>query len=556
MAASSSQQQQLISSLDTLALMIEQQADEIEARSRAREASAGSPGGGGGGRLGVKGKAGERGKPTRGRRVTYLSATCPDSHCGTKLFFPLNEVSVECSGCGQRHTVRDLPEKQEVHDREARVGMEMTRLRQNRRTPELVRVKGISNYQCKLLSPLLTTHGMDSRTEQAKPLSELKLGETFDCSKLGDRAFAIEEAYLETMGYGRDRSGSVRYLSDTLRALTRDSRECLVPIHADGDGHCLVHAISRCLVGRELFWHALRCNLHTHLTVHQERYKFTFKDFVGEDEWPSITAEASPDFRPPDGQDLGLRNIHIFGLANVLRRPIVLLDSLEGMQSSGDYSGVFLPVLHTPEECSSKDGRINSPIAIAWSNSGRNHFIPLVPIKGRPLPKLPPSLRVKVWGPWADPEQLLRRYVVMDAAGSVELCRGKPLSDGYLQKLVGSMEALFLERNGVSPSLVSEVNTYVYKNAGFVNVHTDVVIDTTIRSIAEQRLYRCLLCSALSCVPLEWLQPGGRLYYTAEERLGLKDNQMYKFPFDGINASYNADTDCLETLSVRYFLFS
>lgn len=34
-----------------------------------------------------------------------------------------------------------------------------------------------------------------------------------------------------------------------------------MPIHADGDGHCLVHAISRCLVGRELFWHALRTNM-------------------------------------------------------------------------------------------------------------------------------------------------------------------------------------------------------------------------------------------------------------------------------------------------------
>ena len=38
-------------------------------------------------------------------------------------------------------------------------------------------------------------------------------------------------------------------------------QQCLVPVHADGDGHCLVHAISRCLVGRELFWHALRTNM-------------------------------------------------------------------------------------------------------------------------------------------------------------------------------------------------------------------------------------------------------------------------------------------------------
>ena len=53
-------------------------------------------------------------------------------------------------------------------------------------------------------------------------------------------------------------------------------------------------------------------------------------------------------------------------------------------------------------ECSYTDGngelKLNSPLVIAWSNSGRNHFIPLVPVKGKPLPKLPPHLQPKVWG--------------------------------------------------------------------------------------------------------------------------------------------------------------
>ena len=51
--------------------------------------------------------------------------------------------------------------------------------------------------------------------------------------------------------------------------------------------------------------------------------------------------ECDPDYIPPDGQPRGLRNIHVFGLANVLRRPIILLDSFTGLQSSGDYAGQF-----------------------------------------------------------------------------------------------------------------------------------------------------------------------------------------------------------------------
>ena len=50
-------------------------------------------------------------------------------------------------------------------------------------------------------------------------------------------------------------------------------REALVPIHADADGHCLVHAVSRALVGRELFWHPLRTHLKRHIYENKHKYK-------------------------------------------------------------------------------------------------------------------------------------------------------------------------------------------------------------------------------------------------------------------------------------------
>lgn len=46
------------------------------------------------------------------------------------------------------------------------------------------------------------------------------------------------------------------------------------------------------------------------------------------------------------------------------------------------FSGVFLPGLVPPEQCKGKDGTLNKPLCIAWSGSGRNHYIPLVAIKG------------------------------------------------------------------------------------------------------------------------------------------------------------------------------
>lgn len=153
--------------------------------------------------------------------------------------------------------------------------------------------------------------------------------------------YTKEPCVSDTPGYGRDRTGSVNYLEQTLEAIRKanDGEERLLPIHADGDGHCLVHAVSKALIGRELFWHALRENLKAHFSENLAKYQTLFSDFIELAEWSDIIAECDPDYIPLNGESLGLRNIHIFALANILHRPLILLDSISGMQSCGDYSG-------------------------------------------------------------------------------------------------------------------------------------------------------------------------------------------------------------------------
>ena len=486
-------------------------------------------------------------------KVSYASGICPDDQCQMKLYFPTHEASVECPGCGQRHSLGDIKDRTELKEKENKIELSIQQVRDTfmgkKTAPELVRVRGISNYQCKLLSPLLTSHGRDGKTDSAKPLTELGMGETFDCSKFATRAFSIEENQLDTVGYGRDRSGSVRYLTEILLQLRKANENLtgLVPLHADGDGHCLVHAISRCLVGRELFWHALRHSLYSHLTDNLAKYKETFKEFYEEEEWEKIIEEAAPDYQPQEGEVHGLRNIHVFGLANVLRRPIVLLDSFSGMKSSGDYSGLFLPALHEPAECRSQDSasgkmRPHSPIVVAWSNSGRNHFVPLVPIRGQPLPKLPLSLQPTVWGV---AKELLAQYVVFGPDSSIVVCGGKSLSDGYIQKLVKCMEGLFFEQNGVHLSVVADVNQSVFRRSGYVGVKPEVVVETAKTAVDDNRLFRCLICNSLTCVPGHWLEPGGSLYIKATSTFDLTDGMVYQFPMDGVIASYSAKDDRL-----------
>lgn len=48
----------------------------------------------------------------------------------------------------------------------------------------------------------------------------------------------------------------------------------------------------------------------------------------------------------------------------------------------------------------------------------------------------------------------------------MKVCGGKELGERYLLRLVNCMEKVFMEKNKVIPSLVGEVDQYVFKVAG------------------------------------------------------------------------------------------
>ncbi|XP_066272769.1 deubiquitinating protein VCPIP1-like [Branchiostoma lanceolatum] len=491
--------------------------------------------------------------PRSKSRETYrvLSGHCPDQNCRAKLFFPAWDSSIECTDCGQRHQQSAIQDVEEVTNPDVALHNMLRNVLLSNTKPkkgaDTVRVLGLSNYQCKLLSPLLSHYGMDKQSGKAKRLRDMNQPDTFDCVLLGDRAFQIAPEHVEIVGYGRDRSGSMQYLHDTLDAMKKvnDKEERLIPIHADGDGHCLVHAISRALVGRELFWHALRENLKAHFIKNLDQYKALFHDFIDSSEWDDIIEECDPDFTPRDGEPLGLRNIHVFGLANVLHRPIILLDSLEGLQSSADYCGTFVPGLIPPEKCKGKDGTLNKPLCLAWSSSGRNHYISLVGIRGRPLCKLPMWLIPKLWGV---PQDLLTKYVEFDSDQRCAIGGSRSLPETYIQRLARAMEDVFMEKYQVHPSVVSDMHHYVFKRTGVVGVQPEVVTEATQSAIRNERLYRCLTCDAVMeySVGSDLLKRGGTLYQLAVRTHGkLQVGKNYHFPLQSLICKYDPVKDIL-----------
>lgn len=334
----------------------------------------------------------------------------------------------------------------------------------------------LTNYHCKLLSPFLTEHGI--------------LGRPVDFPYMGDQAFEIERELIATPNYGCDRR-SAMYLRTTLEEIQRVNDNDLfriTPLHVDADGYCLVHAISRALVGRQIFWHVLRAHLKNHLETFLQQYKQLLRDIILDDEWKDIITEADPNFRPLDINTHKVRAIHLFGLANVLHRPIILLDNLNSiMESNGAHTAIFVPALIPEDECK-KGSILNRPLLVAWSSASRNHLIPLVGVRDKPVLKIPQSLLPKVWGM---PNSIVKRYIEFDSDGNCFVGGRDFIDEISVRRLIKTMDGPFKAKFNVSAKLVSRYRQFFF---GREDDQPESMIKATKSAVENGELLKCLPC--------------------------------------------------------------
>ena len=212
---------------------------------------------------------------------------------------------------------------------------------------------------------------------------------------------------------------------------------------------------------------------------------------------------------------------------------------LSGMHSSADYSGVFLPALVPPSSCQYEEPKgekqFNQPIVIGWSSAGRNHFIPLVQVKGRRAASIHLDLCPKVWGVAPD---LLYKYISLTKGGCIAVGGGKAMSDAYLSRLIEAMEEAFYQKYDVKPSLVADVEHHIYRRAGYVSLHPLDIAAATKDGLRQNRIRRCLYCKTLASVTPDWFERGGLLYSITAEKYTLVPGNEYYFPMYKIKARY------------------
>jgi hypothetical protein len=178
-----------------------------------------------------------------------------------------------------------------------------------------------------------------------------------------------EAALIEALGFGRD-DGAFPFLERSLP-------DTLVPLHVDADGHCLSHSLSRGLIGKEYLWHALRKGLQQYMTEHREELVAFFKQHPAlcgvVEEMDDLIRRADPDQEVKSGSAvtvLGLGTEHIFAFANMLRRPILLIDG----STTHREAYLFLPLLPSVTTLATR-----AALGVGWYSPERIHYVPIVP---------------------------------------------------------------------------------------------------------------------------------------------------------------------------------
>ena len=169
----------------------------------------------------------------------------------------------------------------------------------------------------------------------------------------------------------------------------------LEPLHTKGDGNCLLHAASlgmwgfqdRANILRNAVSQAVQHATSNSNTLYPRwRYNkslecrqqgFALEPTQWQSEWDTVVRQASCD--PTATATLySLEEFHVFVLANVLRRPVIMYASqkMRSIHTGGtmqciNFHGVYLPLLWDPNSCK-KD-----PLPLAYQNG---HFSALVVI--------------------------------------------------------------------------------------------------------------------------------------------------------------------------------
>jgi OTU domain-containing protein 7 len=188
----------------------------------------------------------------------------------------------------------------------------------------------------------------------------------------------------------------------------------LWPLVTTGDGNCLLHAASLGIWGVHDRQLNLRQLLHEALTISERKSAFyrrwrwheskanlqselIFSESEWTKEWSDILSlsKITPRENGTNSEQTyeSLELIHVYALANVLKRPIIVVSDTVLKNAKGEslspinFGGIYLPLEISPQQCHRfvfirfhKIASFRSPLVLCYDSS---HFSPLVTMRQR-----------------------------------------------------------------------------------------------------------------------------------------------------------------------------
>eukprot|EP00667_Euglena_gracilis_P009906 EG_transcript_10066 len=228
-----------------------------------------------------------------------------------------------------------------------------------------------------------SSFGMWAVEEELDSLSQPSLTNTTRLSGVGQ----ADEAALAELVDGEVLKGMV---ADPWMG-GDDTCARLLPLKTPSDHNCLCHAMALALWGRQDKDCVLRDGIARAMEADTEAARY-FKE-----QWMhailerdtlafGVEIQRSPEEWVREWQEelvlakdlnCSLTEIHVLVLAHIVRRPVIIYSPRFCKDVNGTafapiyFAGVYLPVLHSPEQCAA-----HSPVLLTYSQS---HFSPLIP---------------------------------------------------------------------------------------------------------------------------------------------------------------------------------
>lgn len=156
------------------------------------------------------------------------------------------------------------------------------------------------------------------------------------------------------------------------------------PITTPGDGNCLCNALMISFSGLTDNSMIIYNELMEYISMDEcrckliERFKASLLkieanlDISSLDLTKTATIDSENKIKIVSRDEMTLGSIHIFALANMFKRPIIVIDPNQEKKNCETMHGIYLPVFNSPDTC------CQFPVLLAHSN---DRFMPLLPAK-------------------------------------------------------------------------------------------------------------------------------------------------------------------------------